>query len=487
MGFLDTVKKFGENVFNQVRGKKPPLGVAPQTTGEPPGPYAGYGGFGQGFGPGGMRINPLLPGARKDWLGAAGDLWRNSVVAACLGWLSDNGVSAVLETKIVEDTDDGWEEKLDKSHPLLMLLGPYGKPNRSYSQKALWSAIYLSYKVDGNAFLIPSRGSGGVGDPLELWWEPHWNVTPWRDINSDRLVDYYFIWRPTGRYIVAADEIIHLRDGIDPHNPMMGLSRLKSQARNICGMNDAETYTAAIVSNMGGIGAVWMPKEGTDVDEKEARGEKRRIQRGSRGENAGNLVFLTLPGDIERIALSPQEMGLESILDRPEATITSVIGVQAMSIGLAVGANQRTFSNFEEANRASWMNGLIPMQDGILEDLGRQLLPMFAQTTDRHVLRFNRTSVDALQRDAGEKAQEATSLREKGIASLNESRSMVGLPPVEGGDKTPIEEAAEAQALFEKNQAAAMAQTQPDPNQDPNAEPKVADGTTEDPSVSAAA
>lgn len=447
----------GDGAVNAAGGgrkKKPGTALAPQTTGEPPGPYAGYGGYGQGWGAGGVRINQLLPGARKDWLGAAGDLWRNSVVAACLGWLQDNGPSAVLEVKAVDKTPEGFKETVDNDHPLLDLLGPYGKPNQSYSQKTLWGALYLSYKVDGNAFIIPSRGSGGFGSPVELWWEPHWNVTPWRDINSSRLVDYYIIWRPTGRFVVAADDIIHLRDGIDPHNPTMGLSRLKSQARNIVGMNDAETYTASLVGNMGGIGVVWMPKEDTDVDEKQARGEKRRIQRSTRGENAGSVTALSLPGTIERIALSPQEMALESILDRPEATITSVIGVQAMSIGLAVGTNQRTFSNVKEADRMSWMNGLIPMQDGMLEDMGRQLLSMYGESTKQHVLRFNRTNVDALQRDAGEKATEAATLREKRITTQNESRAMIGLPPQEGGDKTAAEEDAEAQAQFEKNQGA---------------------------------
>ena len=466
MGIFQTVQSVGNAIVETVRGRKraKPDYVSPPSTGEPPGPYAGYGGFGQGWGPGGFRVNPNLPGARKDWYSAAGDLWRNSVVAACLGWMQDNGPSAVLETKIVKDTDEGWEEEPDPSHGLLQLLGPYGSPNKSYSQRAFWQSIYLSYKVDGNAFIIPARGAGGFGDPVELWWEPHWNVTPWRDINSPRLVDKYFIWRPNGRYIVDADEIIHLRDGIDPHNPMMGLSRLKSQCRNISGMNDAETYTAALVGNMGGIGVVWLPADGTDVDPKEARGEVNRIKRGTRGENSGNIIGLTLPGRIERVAMGPQEMALESILDRPEATICATIGVQAMSVGLAVGASQRTFSNIKEADRMSWMNGLIPMQDAILEDFGRQLLPMFA---DSAPIAMSCGSIAQISTRSSEtpvtrRKRRSRSVTRRDRHAMNEARHGQPAAGQEGGDMTMAEEKQEAQEQFEAAQAAQMGGGAPD-------------------------
>src|SRR5579863_6160192 len=47
--------------------------------------------FGRGYGGiVGVQYQPLLPGAKTNYQREAGDLWRNTVVAACLGWKQDN-------------------------------------------------------------------------------------------------------------------------------------------------------------------------------------------------------------------------------------------------------------------------------------------------------------------------------------------------------------------------------------------------------------
>jgi HK97 family phage portal protein len=386
------------------------------------GGYNGYLGYGMlGLGP---------PGAKHDYVREAGDLWRNSAVAVCLGWLQDNFPSARLQVcRVREDQPD---EPIP-GHPLVQLLR---RPNPSYSARALWAATVLSYKVDGNAYWIKARGSGGYGQPLELWYEPHWNIYPNWDIGGRNFITGYVLRRSgTAPTLLKPSDVVHFRDGLDPYNPRLGLSRLKMVIRNVAGMNAAESYTAAILRNMGVPPVLFMPEDGdVELDEPTEIKLREKYQEQTSGENAGRAFGVNFRVHMERLGLSPEDLALGQILDRPEATICAALGVPPMVVGLAVGTKQRTYSNLKEADSQAWNNGLVPMQDALAEDgLYTQLLPDFGPT-DGLVVKWDRSRVAALQEDRGELARTATAIYQGGYATKNEAREVMGLPPVEGGD-----------------------------------------------------
>jgi hypothetical protein len=397
----------------------------------PRSPYAGFnaGGYGGQW----SGVSALLPGARKDWLGAAGDLWRNSVVAACLGWLTDNFPDAILGT-YGQGTPGKPPEPVPFA-PLEDLIGPAGTPNPWYTTDELWAATVLSYKTDGNAYWIIVPGSGGAGEPVQLWWEPHFTVTPWRAVGSPNLVDKYYLWRPEGQVQLLPEQVVHFRDGLDPRDPTRGMARLKHCARNIVGLNDAETYTASIVGNLGALGVVWMPESGpgamADIDEKDALRVASRLRQQMSRENAGKIGAINLPGKFERIGLGPQEMSLDSLPDRMEATVCAILGPSAQSIGLAVGNNTRTFTNLKESDKLSWRNGLIPAQNRMARQLTHQLLPRFFDVPAGLHLGWDRSGVEALQQDLAEAATAATTLAGGAVMDTDEVRArFFKLPPL---------------------------------------------------------
>jgi hypothetical protein len=115
------------------------------------------------------------------------------------------------------------------------------------------------------------------------------------------------------------------------------------------------------------------------------------------------------------------------------ARICSAMGLSPMVLGLPDPG--KTYSNYREAQRAAWINAVIPLHDLIADTLTERggLLERFDRS-GRLELCWDYSNVEALAEDQKEQAQRATLLFEKGISTRNESRAMVGLPPVEDGD-----------------------------------------------------
>jgi len=427
-------------------------------------PYSGRGQYG-------YVGNAMPPGAKFDYVREAGDLWRNSTVSACLGWLQDNFCQARLCVKR-EAAGEAQEVEIE-DHPLSLLLG---KPNDHYSPDEFWDSLITAFKCDGNAYIIKARGMGGLGQPMQLWPVPPWMIEPYTDPSSnDFVTSYQYTPGNGGTYYLPRDQVVHLKASPDPYDGRKGCARLKHAIRNVVGLNRAETYTASVIGN-GGVSRIFIPDPSLMIDDVVAEGVKDRYERATRGENAGRVPVMSVPGTFEQVGSGPQELSLDTILDRPEATICASLGVPAMVVGLAVGDSTRTFSNLKEAESQAWTNGLIPMQGRFARGLAAQLLPDFGDAKGLK-LEWDRKLIVALHEDANDRAGRAVTLRTGGIISLNEARSMCDLDPVDGGDVTPAEEAEQGreQAAMIANGGAGKTgddETQNDfGGQDPNTDP----------------
>lgn len=411
------------------------------------------------------------PRDRWDLTREAGDLGANSVVSIARSWLRRQVPSAVLEVGTAS-TGSEWEAIED--HPLVTLLK---RPNPWQSSRVLFGALTDCLTVAGYGYWLKVRD--GLGQVVEVWWVPNHQIQP--EWGGPRQVQFYRYTPSVGgeRRIDPAD-IVHFRIGSDPGNPAQGCSPLAEQIRSIVGINAGERYTASVLrwAHSGKLGS---PKDGTNPidpdtpEEAEMIALSAKLGRDFGGENAGRIVMTNLPMDLHDIGNGPEAMLLDRILDRPEANICAAMGLNTLVLNLPSSAATRTYANLAEANRQAWENAVIPLQDVIAED-GIQAQLLFA-TDDRGntfaefdgtppdaLVWWNRSEVAALKEDADQRAGRATNLYAGGIATLNESRSLVDLPPVDGpegelryGELTPEQEA-ERQA-----QAEAMANGQGDP------------------------
>jgi phage portal protein BeeE len=390
-------------------------------------PQSGYGGAGwtNTFGPWGWAQGTVPPGAKLDYAREAGDLWRNSVVAIVLGWLQDNFLSAIPEVFRPDKPGSMDGEAID--HDLIRLLED---PNPHWTADELWDAVLLSFKCDGNAYLIKARD--GYGAPTQLWWAAPWQIWPRWPSEGNVFIGWYDYMVDSRIYPLKVSDVVHIRASPDPYNSRLGCARLKHIVRNVVGLNRGETYIASVIGN-GGPKKVWVPDGPMqEIDDKEALGIKRRFM-AVNGENAGDVVVANTPGHFENGSSGPQEMSLDSILDRPEATVCAALGVNPMVCALAVGAAMRSYANTKEADSQSWKNGQIPMQKRMARAITKQLLPDFPRSVGLK-MRWNWSKVEALAEDATEAVTRGVAAYQGGISPLNESRGLAKLPPLPGKD-----------------------------------------------------
>jgi phage portal protein BeeE len=220
----------------------------------------------------------------------------------------------------------------------------------------------LSYRTDGNAYLMVARGTTGF--PAQLWWMPHFRLWPrWATSGNEYMG--WWDYQVDGRIIpLGTDQVVHFRDGIDPYNDRLGMAPLKSALREVCSDNQGAGFTASIMRNMGVVGYMLSPSDPAGTfGEEEDRKEIADLLRGAlRGREPGPPDGLRPRGKVERIGMTPEELALDRIMKIPESRICAAMRLPAMVVGLAVGAEQRTFANYAEARKAAYEDGIIPMQ-----------------------------------------------------------------------------------------------------------------------------
>ncbi len=149
----------------------------------------------------------------------------SSVVMAPIQWIQRSLPEAPLKIERQAGTGDEWESI---EHPLADLLD---EPNPFYSGLHLWQATVFSYLTGGNAYWLTVPN--GLGRPVELWYAPHWLITPQAPQDGSEFITGYK-YRSAGREIILPPErVVHFRHGINPQNPRLGISPIDSALREI--------------------------------------------------------------------------------------------------------------------------------------------------------------------------------------------------------------------------------------------------------------
>jgi len=107
--------------------------------------------------------------------------------------------------------------------------------------------------------------------------------------------------------------------------------------------------------------------------------------------------------------------------------------VPPILIAAKVGLDKSTYSNYASARESFYKETVKPLWSFVATSLTRSILlrnPAYAGLS----YRFDISKVPELQEDLNEASERAALLFEKKVATRNESREMVGLPPVDGED-----------------------------------------------------
>jgi HK97 family phage portal protein len=376
-------------------------------------------------------VNTLVhgPGA-SDWERDHGKGDGNSAVFACLGTLSYSYPEPPLT---VSRKDSNGKQTTLPRHPLQQLLSSPTPGHELTIEEILWWTSWARC-VDGNAYWLKVRsGNERTGNVVQLWPISPNVMEPFSE-RDEWISAYRWQIRPNEYIYVPVENIIHFRYGIDDKDHRRGLSPLKRLLREISTDNEATKFTDALLHNYAVPGLVVVPAANMTVSQEDADRIATTLRRKFGTDNRGNIAVLSREASIQQFGFSPQELDMQALHRLPEERISAVLGVPAIVAGLGAGLDRATYSNFREAREMFTERTLIPMWRADQRKIATSLLPDF-DSSDDLIVEFDITNVRALQEDEDKKYNRLNIGVQNHWITVNEARTDVGLPPVEGGDE----------------------------------------------------
>lgn len=346
----------------------------------------------------------LMNGTKIDWAKEVKDPLKASVLMAPLNWIMRTFPEAPLLLEEFNAEQKRWEPA-GKSDLLDLL----DTPNKYYSGETLLMAIALDVSF-GNAYVLKVRNQ--LKQVVELWWIPRGMIEPRWPADGSEFVSHYDYTVGGKVYPIPPGDVIHIRFGMDPRNPRLGLSQLGCLVREVGIDEYASNFTATILKNLGIIGVIISPKvqaqgERAKTVSKEAVEKVRNyIQANFTADKRGTALALGAPTEAQLLQYNMQGFDVGPIRDVSEERVCAAIGIPAAVVGFGTGLQQtKVGATMKEMRQLAWISGVIPMQRIVANELRRSLLPEFVPNATRatHRLRFDSAAVPLLWETPTEK------------------------------------------------------------------------------------
>ncbi len=268
---------------------------------------------------------------RLDYAAAVGDGLGSSVISAALCWLMRTFPEAPAVLQRLEQ--DQWRT-VRRHTPYAELLA---SPNPFYDGRILWMATCVDFAF-GEAYWLKARNS--VGDVLQLWWAPRALMTPKAPPDGSTFISHYEYRVGGETFRVDPREVVHFRFGLDPHNVRRGFSQLAGVMREVYTDEQACTFTAAILRNLGVIGVVISPKEKERFDAEAVKEVRDYIKASFTGARRGETLAVGTPTEAHLLQYNLQGFDVGPIRDISEERVCAALGIPAAVIGFGTGLQQ---------------------------------------------------------------------------------------------------------------------------------------------------
>jgi len=348
----------------------------------------------------------------------------NSAALACLNVLGTAFSEPPL--KVYLKTQEG--EEYVENHPAAMLLE---NPNPNMTANLMNNYIVTSVAVYGDAFILKLRNDAGAVVQLIPLLPEMVEVKG----NDEKLITKYQYKQKGNTLDIMPEDMIHLRERIDPRNHRRGLAPLRSVMVEILGDAAASQMGAALVKNTGVPSVVISPKNDLSMTSDEAENIAEVFGRRFGGENRGRpLVISGGEVDIQTLSFTPKDLELGKLRYINEERISAVLGVPAILAGLGAGLERATYSNAKELREFFTEQKLIPMWNHFANEFTKQLLLEDFENNPAYCFKYDLSDVRALSQD-----EDATMVRivqgyNAGFITVNEARQANQLPPLDNGD-----------------------------------------------------
>ena len=348
----------------------------------------------------------------------------NSAALACLNVLGTAFSEPPLEVYV--KTDEGLE--LIPDHPASQLLA---NPNPNMSANLMNNYIVTSTAVYGDAFILKLKNDAGQVIQLVPLLPEMVEVKG----NNEQLITKYQYKQKGNTLDIMPEDMIHLRERIDPRNHRRGLAPLRSVMVEILGDAAASQMGAALVKNTGVPSVVISPKNDLSMTSDEAENIAEVFGRRFGGENKGKpLIISGGEVDIKTLSFSPKELEIGQLRYINEERISAVLGVPAILAGLGSGLERATYSNAKELREFFTEQKLIPMWNHFANEFTKQLLLQDFEDNSDYCFKYDLSNVRALSQDEDATMQRVVTGFNAGFVTVNEARQANQLPALDNGD-----------------------------------------------------
>ena len=340
----------------------------------------------------------------------------NSAALACLNVLG----TAFSEPKLVvmQRTPEG--DEIVENHAASML---YEKPSPYMSANLLANYITSAIAVSGDAFILKLRNE--LGEVVQLFPLMPESVEV-KGTKTDLITHYEY--KQQGQTLdITREDMIHLRERIDPANYRRGYAPLRAVMVEILGDSAASQMAAALVKNMGVPGTIISPRSDLGMTSDEAENIADVFGRRFGGENRGRpLVISGGEIDVKTISFSPKDLEIGKLRYVNEERISASLGVPAILAGLGAGLERATYSNVKELREFFTEQKLIPMWRNIASELTNQLLLADFEDSPDFRFEYDLSNVRALSQDVDAEMDRIIKGVQAGFITLAEARKSTG-------------------------------------------------------------
>ncbi|MGI5337673.1 phage portal protein [Streptomyces sp. CA-181903] len=305
-------------------------------------------------------------------------------------------------------------ETLD-DHPLLHVLNVQANPleRGTVFKKRLSAQLLLSKK---GAFVEVTRSRGGTVTRLDLL--PPTRVEPIPDPHGDYVSHYEFTTYDGRVRELDPSRVVWLRDP-HPTDPFCGVTPLEAAGLSVDLDVKARTYNISFIDNDARPSGI----VGIDVDGLDQREIDRIQQRLAPGaHHAGETVVVgSGPGGLNYVDTStrPRDMNYAVLAKTAKDEILSAFGVPESIVG---NASERTYANADREEWNFWQHTELPHLALLASAFDLDL-------DDGWSLRFNTSTVEALEFPRRQRREEARQEWTAGLITVDEYREIAGRRP----------------------------------------------------------
>ena len=337
---------------------------------------------------------------------------KNPVVYRCIKMIGDAGAS--IPWQLSEEA-----EKLDQ-HPMLELLA---KPNSRQSGPAFMEKIYGHLLVYGNAYL---HAISLEDIPREIHALSPDRVSMVLGADGYPIAYEYQAGRSKRKFDLDGENepVLHLSLA-NPVHDILGHSPLAAAHMALDIHNSASRWNKALLDNSARpSGAlVYSSSAGDNLTDEQFARLKQELEEGYSGAvRAGRPMVLEGGLDWKAMGFSPRDMDFMQAKNGASRDIALAFGVPPMLLGIP---GDNTYSNYKEANRAFWLQTVLPLVKRTASALGNWLGPRFG---DGIKLELNRESIEAIAPDM---EKQWARVGNASFLSENEKREALGYGPID--------------------------------------------------------